>query len=167
VRAVVALVAATVFLAGSGRLLAQVNQTRYAPGTIQALIDSNEADIRREANDSVPNWIVSGNSFPRRTTVVFTGERRPLDPLRQQLLLRWGWGIRHDSTIARRFTTEYLFREGGRDHWLAVQSVLEPDIARELAAGDTVTLFVAWFGAHFRDGTMTWLFSVNDFASGR
>jgi hypothetical protein len=83
------------------------------------------------------------------------------------VLRRWAGGILHDSSIAGQYDNEYLFRESGRDHWLAIQRALELDIARELKPGDSVTLFVAWFGAHTSGGPITWLFSVNDFDSGK
>lgn len=145
------------------RLSAQFNYDAYRPGTLQGLIDRNTASVTADTQPGRPSIAISGHSFPTRVRVIYLGQRRPLVAERRLLLAGWARGIRGDSSIADAYVNEYLFREGDREHWLAVQKVLEPSMAQELKAGDPVALYVAWFGAHHAGAEITWLFSVNEF----
>jgi hypothetical protein len=70
-----------------------------------------------------------------------------------------------DSSIAALFSREYLFQEGKQELWLPVQDKVASFFPRELHQGQAVTLYVAWLGAYYAGGEITWAFVVNDFAA--
>jgi hypothetical protein len=151
--------------AESGR--AQSDWSRYKPGTIGAIIELHDSTIRAEWNASrVPGEHFSGDDFATVATVVYKGDSKPLDPLRHQILSRWGLTMRRDSSIAKDFHREYLFQEGERELWLPVQDVVASYFAKELKPGQPVRLYVMFLGAYYAGQEIIWTFIVNEFSSG-
>jgi hypothetical protein len=67
------------------------------------------------------------------------------------------------NRAAALFSREYLFQEGQQEFWLPVQDKVASFFPRELHPGRTVTLYVAWLGAYYAGGDITWAFVVNEF----
>jgi hypothetical protein len=63
------------------------------------------------------------------------------------------------------FTREAAFVEGSSAVWFPIQDSLIGDLAAEAAPGDTVTLFLRWFGVYKDGARITWLYTVNEFAT--
>jgi hypothetical protein len=73
----------------------------------------------------------------------------------------WARGFGIDTArIHRDYLEEWLFREGAFQHWLPVQAVTAESMAPVLMKGDSVTLWVQWFGAVTRAKHTTWVFPV-------
>jgi hypothetical protein len=144
---------------------AQSNWGRYKPGTIAAVMQLHDSTIRADHVANHPGFIISGDDFPTLARVVFRGDSRPVNPRRIDIVRRWGLAILRDSSIVKDFHREYLFQEGERLLWLPVQDTVASYFARELHPGQTVTLYVSWFGAYYEGGDIIWTFVVNDFKS--
>jgi hypothetical protein len=142
---------------------AQSNWGRYQPGTIAAVMQLHDSTIRADHVPNQPSVIISGKDFPTLTRVVFRGDSRPVDPKRIEIVRRWGLAILRDSSIVNDFHREYLFQEGEKLLWLPVQDTVAGFFARELRPGQTVTLYVSWFGAYYEGGDIIWTFIVNEF----
>jgi hypothetical protein len=144
---------------------AQNDWARYKPGTITAIIQLHDSTIRADHVANHPGLIVSGDDFPTLARVVYRGDSRPLNPRRIDVVREWGLTFLKDSSIVNDFHREYLFQEGKKLLWLPVQDTVASYFARELHPGQTVTLYVVWFGAYFAGGDIIWAFIVNDFKS--
>ena len=144
---------------------AQSGWARYKPGTIAAVMQLHDSTIRADHVANHPGVIVSGDGFPTLARVVYRGDSRPLDPKRVDVMKEWGLTFLKDSTIVKDFHREYLFQEGKQLLWLPVQDTVASFFARELHPGQTVTLYVVWFGAYYAGGDITWAFIVNEFRS--
>jgi hypothetical protein len=142
---------------------AQSNWGRYKPGTLAAVMQLHDSTIRADHVANHPGLIVSGEDFPTLARVVYRGDSRPLNPRRIDVMRQWGLTFLRDSSIVNDFHREYLFQEGKRLLWLPVQDTVATYFARELRPGQTVTLYVVWFGAYFAGEDIIWAFIVNDF----
>jgi hypothetical protein len=144
---------------------AQINYGRYKPGTIAAVMQLHDSTIRADHVPNHPGRIISGDDFPTATRVVYRGDSRPLSPERVDIVKHWGLAFRKDSTIVKNFHREYLFQEGKNLLWLPVQDTVASYFPRELQPGQTVTLYVVWFGAYYAGEDITWAFIVNEFTA--
>ncbi|MGH7603803.1 MAG: hypothetical protein ACRENK_07380 [Gemmatimonadaceae bacterium] len=146
---------------------AQTKWDRYKPGTLGAIMELHDSTIRAGWDESrTPGEHFSGDDFPTIATVIYNGDSRPLDPIRLQLLRRWGMAMMRDSSIAQDFHREYLFQEGQRQLWLPVQDVVASYFGKELKPGQPVRLFVMFLGAYYAGEEITWAFIVNEFTAG-
>ena len=146
-----------------GTAHAQSNWGRYKPGTIAAVMQMHDSTIRADHVANHPGLIVSGDGFPTLARVVYRGDSRPLNPRRVDVVKHWGLTFLRDSTIVNDFHREYLFQEGEKLLWLPVQDTVASFFVRELHPGQTVTLYVVWFGAYYAGGDIIWAFIVNEF----
>jgi hypothetical protein len=160
-----ALLGALVFGAPFATAHAQINWARYKPSTIAAVMQLHDSTIRADHVPNHPGLIVSGDDFPTLTRVVYRGDSRPLNPRRVDVVKQWGLTFRKDSTIVKDFHREYLFQEGKQLLWLPVQDTVASYFARELHPGQTVTLYVVWFGAYYAGEDIIWAFIVNEFTA--
>ena len=139
------------------------NWDRYRPGTLKAVTDQHDSSVCAGTTSSIPNLAISGDDFARTARVIFVGQHRPISPERVELLRMWVKAFRMDSSIIVQFPNEYLFREGGQEHWLPVQAVLEHALAQEAKPGQVIDLLVIFIGGRCAGGAPTWLFLVNEF----
>jgi hypothetical protein len=160
-------VGALVLGAPTATAYAQINWGRYKPATIAAVMQLHDSTIRADYVPNHPGLIVSGDDFATLTRVVYRGESRPLNPRRVDIVKEWGLTFRRDSTIVKNFHREYLFQEGKQLLWLPVQDAVASYFASELHPGQTVALYVVWFGAYYAGEDITWTFIVNDFKAER
>ena len=147
--------------------LGQGRWDAYKPGALAAIMDAHDSTIRADDPEKHPALIVSGDDFPTLTRVVYPGDSRPLSPRRVDIVKHWGMTFRRDSTIVKNFHREYLFQEGKQLLWLPVQDTVASYFARELHPGQTVRLYVVWFGAYYAGEDITWTFIVNEFEAER
>ncbi|MFL5599493.1 MAG: hypothetical protein ACJ78I_03775 [Gemmatimonadaceae bacterium] len=154
--------------------LAQNNWNRYKPGTLAAVIQEADSEIRAaikeagpaiSANDKRPSNHFLGYDYPTIATVIYVGDSRPVDPVRRELIAAWGRTYQSDSSIVDDFHREYLFREGDKLLWLPVQDRVAEFFPKELRRGQRVSLFVTLFAGQFANGSITWAFGVNEFRS--
>jgi hypothetical protein len=105
--------------------------------------------------------------YPTRAAVVYTGESRPLAPQIRAffaLLLRTFY---HTSDPLRH-QHEERFVEEGVDYWLPIQEPLIAEMSKELAPGDSVTIFALYHGTFTAaDSTNTRVIGVTEFESRR
>jgi hypothetical protein len=145
---------------------------KYQPGTLQGIINSElpymvatgKIDYHATSN------VASGHAL-LRVQVRYTGQRRPLSPLRKGLLRDWnnaGGNIPEGA-----YKSEYLFMEGSNEHWLALVSNLEESM-NAVRPGSLPLLFVQYLGNSYPAGEetpslkgvrrVTWLFVINAFS---
>jgi len=137
----------------------------YLPGTIAAVIQSNDSTIRAD-HQHLPSVVISGNKFPTLARATYCGSSRPLDEKRRQVLRTWGLSFYRDTSIVLDFRREYLFQEGKLQIWLPVQDAVASFFAGELKPGHQVSLYVSWAGALYAGKDITWAFLVNAYQAG-
>ncbi len=94
-----------------------------------------------------------------RVQVTHLGGRRPLPESTRTLIVDWARAVGVESQLISAFKQEIEVAEAGKSYWLPVQDVLLPHMGRELAAGDSVRLYVMWIGYV----ETRWVFLVNEF----
>jgi len=149
--------------------LAQSTWDRYQPGTLTAATSAADSIIRQsliEVPDKHPSEHFFGDKRAILATVIYKGDSRPINPIKHQLIARWGMSILRDSSIAADFHREYLFQEGDKLFWLPVQDPVATYFPKELRPGQAVSLFVMLIAAYSEDDVITWATIVNEFKAG-
>jgi hypothetical protein len=143
----------------------------FKPSTLRALIDEQLSSVLAFAVPNSAYEVFVGT--PSRVRVTYTGKHRPLSTERANLLRQWNNTYTQDPSQFAAFRSEFLFLEGAEEHWLAVQAGPEQRMIKDLAPGDTVTLFVVLLGDCYPAGSqppslkgarpISWLFVVDHF----
>jgi len=111
---------------------------------------------------------VTGDPFPSRLTLRYTGEGRPLTPDRRDFLGKYFRFLRQPER-ADLFAHELQFQaDSGRTYWFPIQETMLPEFQAEVAPGDSSTLFLLWAGVYGpRGGSKDWVFLINEFTSSK
>jgi len=141
---------------------------KYQHRTIQSIIDvhyGSALDTDPTLAGAHKNVLLSSDSFPSRTTLVFLGKSRPLQGERAELMSQWGKMMGRTEDLAALFSTEMLFREGSNEFWLPVQRPLLDPLLKEVGIGRPFSACVIWMGGVRTEGQWDWLFAMNEFDS--
>jgi protein involved in polysaccharide export with SLBB domain len=106
-----------------------------------------------------------GQDALAQTQAQFTGQSRPIDARMQGFIISFASTGPGNQAYAKLYQREYLFRADGQDRWLPVQGQVATYFARELKAGDTVTLFLRNAGGFRNAAAWDWVFLVEEFQS--
>lgn len=136
---------------------------RYVPRTLREIISSH-SDPKTLGKS---NMLLTGDTFPSRVRVTYTGSSRKLPPARKQHLDMLVVSFNVAPTLVAKYETELLFMEGSDEHWLPVQKDLIPFFEKELTKGEEVILYAEWVGARKIDDKWEWVFIVNEFQKPR
>ena len=142
---------------------AQSSWDRYEPGTLRNIIALHDSAVRALGVPNHPHWFISAKDFATRAHVIYSGESRPIDPLRTQIIRYWLRSAGLDTTKVQTFQREFLVHEGDLQLWLLVQKQVAEFFPKELRPGQVITLYVMWLGAYYDGGDITWGFVVNEF----
>ena len=132
---------------------------RYVVRTLREVIVSHS---RSEATTGA-NVLLTGDTFPSKVRVTYTGSFRKVSPLRKQHLDMLAGSFNVDPKVIARYDTEMLFKEGDDEHWLPVLRELIPFFEKELTKGESVVLYTEWVGARKIDNKWEWIFLVQEF----
>jgi hypothetical protein len=150
-----------VLLAGNALVYSQDNWGAYKPRTIGEVIKQHSNPQFLAHGDGSVHF--SGDSFPSRVKVTYTGSSRDISARRKKHISAWVKTNGRNPEIANLFETELLFKEGDAEYWLPVQKQVIPYFAEELKKGDQVTVFTIWVGAYKEASKWDWVFLVNEF----
>ncbi len=145
----------------------------YRPTTLQAIFDAQLPGI---VGLALPNQsVILDAPEPSSVRVTYTGKQRRLSPAGMELLKEWLENYQLKTPSVPEIHSEYLFLEGGKEYWLAVQPGSETRMLATLHSGDMVTLYIALLGESYPAGKqppslqggrpITWLFVVDGFAN--
>jgi hypothetical protein len=141
---------------------------KYQPRTLQSIIDLHQgsaAELDSTLAGAHENVVLSSDSFPSRTTLVFLGKSRPLQGKRAELMDHWKKMMGRTEDLAELFGTEMLFGEGSSEYWIPVQKPLLDPLLKEVGIGRPFTAYVIWMGAIKTEEHWEWLFAMNEFDS--
>src|SRR5262252_8515529 len=111
----------------------------YQPRTLASVIEECECDDE-SGDPSIRTYINLPGDFPSLVKVVYLGKSRPLPANKRELLTHWAKS-RHPEDpqrIVELFRTEFLFREGKAEHWVAIQSPLLKPLPKEVKPGQSL-----------------------------
>jgi hypothetical protein len=140
---------------------------QYQHWTLQSIIDAHQGAAAELDADSSGDKkaLLTAESFPSKVTLTYLGKSRPLEGKRQILVKYWAKMMGRPDDTSDIFGTEFLFREGDRELWVAVQKPLLDPLPKEVAIGRQLTAYVMWMGAIKVDDHWEWVFAMNEFDS--
>lgn len=134
----------------------------YKCRTLQSIIDMHRDDIGR-LNSKKKAMLLTGDSFRSQVELIYLGQSRAIPAPKNVLVDNWRKMFREDAPPPDAFTTEALFKEGDKEHWIAIQKPLVDVLAKEVKKGQTVKAYVIWVGAIKAGRQWEWLFAMNGF----
>jgi hypothetical protein len=134
---------------------------RYRPRTLLEIIREHSDPKILQKNEG--SMILTGDTFPSKVRVIYTGESRKISPPKKQHLDMLVKSFNVDPKVIDRYGTEMLFMEGEDEHWLPVQAGLQSFFQKELKKGEEVILYAEWVGAKKVGGKWEWVFIVQEF----
>ena len=138
---------------------AQSGWDRYQPGSMQAII-ARESPVIEQDTLAAPRFFVTAQTFPRYSTVIFLGKVRPIAADHRQILTMWARSVRMDTTRVLEYEEEWLVREDTLQLWLPVQAATASSMRGVVKSGDSLTVWVQWFGGVRRNNRTSWVFPV-------
>ena len=126
---------------------------RYTPNTLANIIETNVDLMAPEQYPALYVEVSPDYQFPSRIPVIYTGEFRDIDPIKQFIIESWGATISPEvgENIKGAFLQEVLVVESDTEYWIPVQELLVPFIENELNPGDDMMIYVLWVGASIAD----------------
>lgn len=151
---------------GQGPLGPQPKKARtsadYKPQTLRQVEAEESDDGSRQKIEG--NVFVHGDLRPSRAQAIFAGESRPLPQIKKAVLHRWAQlyaGNPEHYTVP--YDTELLFKEDGKEYWLAIKKESVAQFEKEFREGDTVDLFLVRLGGAVIDDKWDSLVLVESF----
>ena len=137
---------------------------KYVPGKLNDVIRANSSGNEQQQ----PGVDIAIGSATIKARVVYAGKSRPISDDKRSLIKVWMQSNKYSEEVFQMFTEELLFREDDVAYWLPVQSVLIPQLKKEIHQRESVDLFVAWIGITFAEpGKRQHVFLVNEFEKPR
>jgi hypothetical protein len=134
---------------------------RYRPRTLMEIIREHSHPKLLQGNQG--SMILTGDTFPSKVRVIYTGQTRSISPAKKQHLDMLVTSFKVDPKLIARYGTEMLFMEGEDEYWLPVQVSLISFFEKELKKGEELTLYAEWVGAKKIGDTWDWVFIVQEF----
>jgi hypothetical protein len=134
---------------------------RYRPRTLLEIIREHSDPKILQKNDG--SMILTGDTFPSKVRVIYTGESRKISQSKKQHLDMLVKSFNVDPKVIDQYGTELLFMEGEDEHWLPVQARLHSFFQTEMKKGEEAILYAEWVGAKKVGGKWEWVFIVQEF----
>ena len=134
---------------------------RYRPRTLTEIIREHSDPVILQKNEG--SMILTGDTFPSKVRVIYTGESRNISPSKKQHLDMLVTSFNVAQKVIDGYATEMLFMEGEDEHWLPLQAGLHPFFQKEVKKGEAVVLYAEWVGAKKTGGKWEWVFIVQEF----
>jgi hypothetical protein len=115
----------------------------FKPRTLKEVTATTTRAVRPD-----DTWFFATTLLESKMQVTFTGESRPMLPARKQFVSNWAGVFGQPKDYADRYETEYLYKEGDDEYWLATQTPVTKYFPKELKAGDKITLYVISIGGY-------------------
>ena len=138
----------------------QKDWDNYLVRTLKQVITQHEKLVL-ESN----GYVFSADTFPSRVDVIYTGKVRKVSAERKKFIVEYFKSRGLEEDIPNLFESELLFKAESVEYWLPVQKQVVPYFSEELKERDKVNLFVIWIGAINKNGSVDWIFLVNEFST--
>ncbi|HEY4031775.1 MAG TPA: hypothetical protein VGM25_15635 [Caulobacteraceae bacterium] len=138
----------------------------YPPLSFPQMIQLDLALIRQQHQPERPGDLFfnpSTETGGAKARAVYTGQSRPLDQRKQAFINAFASTSIGNERYATLYEREYRFTAGGQDWWLPVQSQVAGYFAKELKAGQSVSLYIRNAGGFRQSDSWDWVFLVEEF----
>ena len=130
----------------------------FKPRTVKEVVLSTTKAVRPD--DSM---FLATSILETKALVTFTGESRPISKARKNFLNWWAGMLNHPKEYADLYDTEYLYKEGEEEYWLATQKPITKYFAKELKPNDKMILFLISTGAYRDKGKIDGVLLVEEY----
>ena len=140
----------------------------YPPLSFDQMIQIDMELIRLQRQPERPGDLFfnpSSETGGAKTRAIYTGQSRPLDQRKQAFITAFASTSIGNDRYATLYEREYRFTAGGQDWWLPVQSQVAGYFAKELKAGQSVSLYIRNAGGFRLSDSWDWVFLVEEFDS--
>ena len=139
---------------------------RYQRRTLREVIRLHrDSDEFRDIQTEKKAMLLTGDDFASQVKLVYMGKQRSVAGTTKALVTAWKKTFKDIGLPQDEFNTEFLFKEGSEEHWLAVQNALVDSVQKELQTGDVLNAYVIWMGAIKSKSSWEWLFAMNEFVA--
>ena len=138
----------------------------YPPLSFEQMIRLDLELIRQQRQPERPGDLFfnpSTETGGAKVRAVYTGQSRPLDQRKSAFIAAFASTSVGNSGYAALYEREYRFTAGGQDWWLPVQSQVASYFAKELKAGQPVSLYIRNAGGFRLSDSWDWVFLVEEF----
>jgi hypothetical protein len=120
----------------------------YKPATLSDIVAKHAKYLSKR---KVPKGAVATNLHykgdPFRSTVLFLGKVRNINPGHRSFIKMWGESSKKDTAkLAKTYKNEILVREGKKSYWLPIQKILVSHFKRDVKKNGEVMLFMVYVG---------------------
>jgi hypothetical protein len=116
----------------------------FKPRTLKEVISITTKAVRPD--DSM---FLANNQLESKVEVVFTGQSRPIIEARKTFIRIWVGMLRaNQKDYSELYETEYLYKEGSNEYWLATSRPITKYFDKELKSGDKMDLYLISIGAY-------------------
>ncbi|MCA9896991.1 MAG: hypothetical protein H6654_01860 [Ardenticatenaceae bacterium] len=140
---------------------------RYTPNTLANIIVLNHELLVTDHYPTLYIEISPDYQHPSTIEVIYSGEIREIDPVKQFLIQNWTGSLSEDlrSYFQEAFQHEILVVEADAEYWLPIQEALIPFLEDEVDPGNEMLIYVVWIGAHIPDANTQpeSVFLINEF----
>jgi hypothetical protein len=99
-----------------------------------------------QSSPKKPELVVSGDPFPSKTLVTFTGAKRAAGFYTRSYIKLWISTRNAPAENADLLVEEFQFKEKGKEYWLPVLSTVAPGLEREVKPGDEIVIYYFYLG---------------------
>lgn len=132
-----------IILVLSSNFLAQNDWDTYPVRSIADLIRQHSGE-----DSSKGDIIISGNPFPSKTSVTYTGKSRPISQDTKNFINLWVQTRNVPAENAEKLVEEFLFKEKNKEYWLPVLKKMAPIFREELKEGDEIIIYYFFLGGY-------------------
>lgn len=140
---------------------------RYTPNTLANIIVLNHELLATDHYPTLYIEVSTDYQYPSTVEVIYSGEIRELDPVKDFLIQNWTGSLSEDlrSYFQKAFQHEILVIEADVEYWLPIQEALIPFLEDEVDPGNKMLIYVVWIGAHIPDANTQpeSVFLINEF----
>jgi len=131
----------------------------FKPRTLKEVISITSKEVRGD-----DHGFLADNQLESKVEVVFTGESRPISEARKGFIKMWVGMLRsNQKAYADLYETEYLYKEGADEYWLATSTPITKYFDKELKPGDKMDLYLISIGAYRNKGGVDCVLLVEEF----
>lgn len=122
----------------------------FKPRTLEEVLSITTNAVRPD--DSM---FFSTDQLESKVEVIYTGQSRPLIESRKKFIGKWAMILERKTTkggdgkqYAALYESEYLYKEGDTEYWLATSKPITKYFDKELKPGDKMNLYLISIGAY-------------------
>jgi hypothetical protein len=133
--------------------------------TVSSFISQRlEAAIDRSLEKDIKDFWIDPRQVRSRWQMTFTGDTRPVDSGRRELLSRWLKFMNLSQVALELMVTEARFVDDDKEYWIPVRSSTLAAIEKQFKSGDKLLPHTILIGGRREKKSVDWVFLVGEFS---